>query len=62
MSRQERAPEIAEIVDTTMDGRGVARPPGKTVFVDGALLYDRDDPARQPLSDFELGQNPGVAR
>lgn len=32
------------------------------VFVDGALLYDRDDPARQPLSDFELGQNPGVAR
>jgi len=28
---------MAEIVDTTVDGRGVARPPGKTVFVDGAL-------------------------
>ena len=26
------------------------------VFVDGALLYDRDDPARSPRMDFELGQ------
>ncbi|MFC4728321.1 amidohydrolase [Coralloluteibacterium thermophilus] len=26
------------------------------VFVDGALLYDRHDPARQPVSDFILGQ------
>ncbi len=26
------------------------------VFVDGALVYDRADPARQPVSDFELGQ------
>ena len=26
------------------------------VFVDGALVYDRTDPARQPQSDFELGQ------
>ena len=26
------------------------------VFVDGALLYDRHDPALQPVSDFELGQ------
>ena len=25
------------------------------VFVDGALLYDRSDPARQPLTDFMLG-------
>jgi imidazolonepropionase-like amidohydrolase len=30
------------------------------VFIDGALLYDRNDPARQPLSDFELGQQLGV--
>jgi imidazolonepropionase-like amidohydrolase len=29
------------------------------VFVDGALLYDRNDPDRQPLSDFELGQQLG---
>ncbi len=27
------------------------------VFVDGALLYDRNDPARVPQSDFELGQD-----
>ncbi|MGQ5701857.1 amidohydrolase [Sandaracinobacteroides sp. A072] len=26
------------------------------VWVDGALLYDTDDPARRPVSDFELGQ------
>jgi imidazolonepropionase-like amidohydrolase len=31
------------------------------VFVDGALAYDRLDRARQPLSDFELGQ-PSVGR
>ena len=30
------------------------------VFIDGALLYDRNDPARQPVSDFELGQQLGV--
>jgi imidazolonepropionase-like amidohydrolase len=28
------------------------------VFVDGALLYDRSDPARQPRSDFMLGVLP----
>lgn len=27
------------------------------VFVDGALVYDSDDPKRQPVSDFALGQN-----
>ncbi|MHB8530384.1 MAG: amidohydrolase family protein, partial [Caulobacteraceae bacterium] len=26
------------------------------VFIDGALVYDRLDPKRRPLSDFELGQ------
>jgi len=26
------------------------------VWIDGALLYDLDDPARQPVSDFMLGQ------
>jgi imidazolonepropionase-like amidohydrolase len=31
------------------------------VFVDGGLAYDRFDPKRQPLSDFELGQ-PSVGR
>jgi hypothetical protein len=32
------------------------------VFVDGALLYDRNDPDRQPISDFELGQQLGAAK
>jgi imidazolonepropionase-like amidohydrolase len=31
------------------------------VFIDGALAYDRGDPARRPMSDLELGQ-PGVGR
>ncbi len=26
------------------------------VFIDGALMYDRDDPARSPRMDFEIGQ------
>jgi imidazolonepropionase-like amidohydrolase len=26
------------------------------VYIDGARMYDRDDPARQPTSDFMLGQ------
>jgi predicted amidohydrolase YtcJ len=25
------------------------------VFIDGARIYDRNDPARQPRTDFELG-------
>ncbi|MEO0998846.1 MAG: amidohydrolase family protein, partial [Pseudomonadota bacterium] len=25
------------------------------VFIDGALAFDRDNPARQPVTDFELG-------
>lgn len=28
------------------------------VYIDGALVYDRHDPARQPVSDFEKGQIP----
>jgi imidazolonepropionase-like amidohydrolase len=32
------------------------------VFIDGALVYDRDDPSLQPVSDFELGQQLGVGR
>ncbi len=28
----------------------------ETVFVDGAILYDRNDKSRQAVSDFELGQ------
>ena len=34
------------------------------VFIDGGLAYDRNDPAHQPVSDFELGQfkQPEVGR
>ena len=31
-----------------------ARP--ERVWIDGALMYDSSDPARRPVSDFELGQ------
>ena len=29
------------------------------VYIDGALVYDRNDPARQPQTDFELGIRDG---
>ncbi len=32
------------------------------VFIDGALVYDRDNSNLQPLSDFELGQLQGVSK
>jgi len=32
------------------------------VFVDGALIYDRENPDLQPVSDFELGQLQGVSK
>ena len=33
------------------------------VFIDGALAYDRDDPKKKPVTDFELGiLNPHSAR
>jgi imidazolonepropionase-like amidohydrolase len=32
------------------------------VYIDGALLYDRQNPDLQPVSDFELGQLQGVSK
>lgn len=32
------------------------------VYIDGALVYDRENPALQPVSDFELGQLQGVSK
>ena len=29
------------------------------VYIDGALMFDRDDPSAQPVSDFEVGILPG---
>lgn len=31
------------------------------VYIDGAAVYDRHDPALQPVTDFELGQQPEVS-
>jgi imidazolonepropionase-like amidohydrolase len=32
------------------------------VFIDGAQVFDRSDPHKQPVSDFELGQLQGVSK
>ena len=32
---------------------------GRLFFVDGALVYDRNDPANIPVTDFSLGQADG---
>ena len=32
------------------------------VFIDGAMVYDRNNPDLQPVSDFELGQLQGVSK
>lgn len=32
------------------------------VYIDGALMYDRENPDLQPVSDFELGQLQGVSK
>src|SRR3546814_14678831 len=32
------------------------------VYIDGARVYDRDDPSRQPESEFMLGQDAGQGR
>ena len=32
------------------------------VYIDGALVYDRNDPRVQPRSDFMLGNTPEVVR
>ena len=32
------------------------------VYIDGALLFDRENPDLQPVSDFELGQLQGVSK
>lgn len=47
--------KMADVVLWNGDPFSVYTRPEK-VWVDGALLYDADDPARRPVSDFELGQ------
>lgn len=47
--------KMADVVLWNGDPFSVYTRPEK-VWIDGALLYDADDPTRRPVSDFELGQ------
>lgn len=47
--------KMADLVLWNGDPLSVYSRPEK-VWVDGALLYDSQDPKRRPVSDFELGQ------
>jgi len=47
--------KMADVVLWNGDPLSVYARPEK-VWIDGALMYDMDDPKRRPVSDFELGQ------
>ena len=49
------AGKMADVVLWNGDPLSVYTRP-EMVWVDGALMYDANDPARRPVSDFELGQ------
>ncbi|WP_199798668.1 amidohydrolase [Erythrobacter sp. HKB08] len=49
------AGKMADVVLWNGDPLSVYSRPEK-VWVDGALMYDANDPKRRPVSDFELGQ------
>ncbi|MBA3511474.1 amidohydrolase [Sphingomonas sp.] len=50
-----RAGKMADVVLWNANPFSVyARP--ERVWIDGALMYDANDPRRRPISDFELGQ------
>jgi imidazolonepropionase-like amidohydrolase len=50
-----RAGKMADVVMWNGDPFSVYTRPER-VWVDGALMYDANDPKRRPVSDFELGQ------
>ncbi|WP_037501060.1 amidohydrolase [Sphingomonas jaspsi] len=50
-----KAGKMADVVLWNGNPFSVYTRPEK-VWVDGALLFDADNPAKQPVSDFELGQ------
>ena len=50
------AGKMADVVLWNSDPLSVYARPEK-VWIDGALLYDANDPKRRPVSDFELGQS-----
>ena len=47
--------KMADVVLWNGDPLSVYSRPEK-VWIDGALMYDANDPKRRPVSDFELGQ------
>jgi len=47
--------KMADVVLWNGDPLSVYTRPER-VWIDGALMYDANDPARRPVSDFELGQ------
>ncbi len=47
--------KMADVILWNADPFTVASRPLK-VWIDGALMFDRDDPKRRPVSDFEIGQ------
>ncbi len=47
--------KMADVVLWNGDPLSVYSRPEK-VWIDGALLFDSNDPKRRPVSDFELGQ------
>jgi imidazolonepropionase-like amidohydrolase len=53
-----KAGKMADVVLWNANPLSVYARPEK-VWVDGAMLYDANDPRRRPVSDFELGQ-PGM--
>ena len=53
-----KAGKMADVVLWNGNPFSVYTRPEK-VWVDGALLYDMHNPKLRPVSDFELGQQPG---
>ena len=55
LNMPDRSGKMADVVLWNGNPFSVYTRPEK-VWVDGALLYDANDPKRRPVSDFELGQ------
>ncbi|HEY2289313.1 MAG TPA: amidohydrolase [Thermoanaerobaculia bacterium] len=53
--------KMADVVLWSGDPFSVYSRPEK-VYIDGALAYDRNDPSRQPATDFDLGIRVGEVR
>ena len=47
--------KMADVVMWNGDPLSIYSRP-EMIWIDGALMYDYNDPKRRPVSDFELGQ------